>query len=82
MDVLGLQQLGPVLPGRYWVDATGNVGYEGGMMFGNLWLLASQRLAGGASGGGPWAVYAGGGVVAGDGQGDNFAQFGHLTWPN
>jgi hypothetical protein len=29
MDVAGLQTLTPVLPGRYWVDALGNCGYEG-----------------------------------------------------
>lgn len=81
-DVIGLQKLGPVLPGRYWVDAMGNVGFEGGMMIGNLWLLARQRLANGARGGGPWAIYGGGGVAAGDGQGALFAQFGDLTWSN
>jgi hypothetical protein len=81
-DVIGLQQLGPVLPGRYWVDAMGNIGFEGGMMIGNLWLLAKHRLANGARGGGPWAVYGGGGVAAGDGQGALFAQFGDLTWSN
>jgi hypothetical protein len=82
LDVLGLQQLGPVWPGRYWVDAQGNVGFEGGMMIGNLWVLAQHRLATGTQGGGPWAVYAGGGVAAGDGQGGLFAQFGDLTWSN
>jgi hypothetical protein len=50
---------------RYWVDAQGNFGVEGGMMIGNLWLLAQQRLATRTAGGGPWAVYAGGGVAAG-----------------
>jgi hypothetical protein len=82
LDVIGLQQLGPVLPGRYWVDAMGNFGFEGGMMIGNLWLLAQQRLTNGARGGGPWAVYGGGGVAAGDGQEALFAQFGDLTWSN
>ncbi len=82
MDVMGLQQLGPVWPGRYWVDAMGNVGLEGGMMIGNLWQLAKQRLTSGARSGGPWAVYAGGGVAAGDGQGGLFAQFGDQTWSN
>jgi hypothetical protein len=82
LDVQGLQQLGPVWPGRYWVDAQGDVGFEGGLMLGNLWVLAQQRLAGGSQGGGPWAVYAGGGVAAGDGQGGYFAQFGEFTWSN
>jgi hypothetical protein len=82
LDVVGLRQLGPVLAGRYWVDAMGNFGFEGGMMIGNLWLLARRRLTNGAQGGGPWAVHGGGGVAAGDGQGALFAQFGDLTWSN
>jgi len=82
LDVLQLQQLGPVWPGRYWVDQQGNFGFEGGMMIGNLWLLASQSAGGGARNGGPWAVYGGGGVAAGDGQGALFAQFGDQTWSN
>jgi hypothetical protein len=41
LDVLGLQQLvGPVLPGRYWVDAQGYCGYEGGPARLNLVRLA------------------------------------------
>ena len=51
-------------------------------MIGNLWLLAQQRLATRTAGGGPWAVYAGGGMAAGDGQGNLFAQFGNLAWSN
>ena len=82
MDVLGLQQLGPVWPGRYWVDAQGNVGFEGGPAFANVWLLAAQRLATGTQGGGPWATYAGGGVAMGDGQGGLYAQFGDQSWSN
>jgi hypothetical protein len=54
LDVLGLQRFGPVWPGRYWVDAMGNFGFEGGIMIGNLWMLAQQRLVTGAGGGGPW----------------------------
>ena len=39
----GLQQLvGPVQPGRYWVDAQGNAGLEGGPVLVNLFQLASQ----------------------------------------
>jgi hypothetical protein len=49
-DVLGLQQLtGIVIPGRWWVDAAGNIGLEGGPMLGNLLLAARARQgAGGA----------------------------------
>jgi len=43
-DVLALHQLvGTVLPGRYWLDAQGNVGVEGGPAFMNLAALAQQR---------------------------------------
>lgn len=79
-DVLGLRQLlGTVWPGRFWVDAWGNYGFEGGMYLGNLWVIVRQRMAAGVRDGGPWAVYggrnAGGGLVCGDGQGNNYAQF-------
>jgi hypothetical protein len=40
---------GPVMPGRYWFDGMGNVGYEGmPQPIGNLYLLVQSR---GASGG-------------------------------
>lgn len=43
LDVQGLQQLvGPVQRGRYWVDAQGNAGLEGGPVLVNLFQLASQ----------------------------------------
>lgn len=42
-DVRNLQQIvGMVLPGRYWMDAAGNVGVEGGPPFLNLAVLARQ----------------------------------------
>lgn len=41
-DVLALQQLlGPIIPGRYWLDAQGNVGIEGGAMLFNIIQLAN-----------------------------------------
>ena len=44
---------GPVMPGRYWFDAQGNVGYEGmPYPIGNLYLLAQGRMAQGGSAGG------------------------------
>lgn len=47
-DVVALQQLvGVVLPGRYWLDAYGNVGYEGGPALVNLVQLAQAQGAGG-----------------------------------
>jgi len=55
IDVAGLQQLlGQVMPGRWWVDAQGNYGLEGGPPLGNLVLLAQSRRSSG-SGGGAWS---------------------------
>lgn len=46
LDFLGLQQwIGQVYPGRYWVDAQGNAGYEGGPMRWNLVALAQANAA-------------------------------------
>jgi hypothetical protein len=44
-DVYALQRwIGtPVIPGRYWVDAQGYFGYEGGPVAGNLVILAQQN---------------------------------------
>ncbi len=50
-DVAILRSLvGVVLPGRWWVDARGNFGMEGGPMIGNLFAIVQSRMAG-ASGG-------------------------------
>ena len=43
LDVAALMQITPVYRGRWWVDARGNVGPEGGPAIANLWLLARQR---------------------------------------
>jgi hypothetical protein len=54
LDVLGLRQIaGAVVPGRYWIDAQGNGGYEGGPALFNLALLAQQAAA---ARGGLWRV--------------------------
>ena len=45
LDVVALQQITPVYQGRYWVDAQGNIGLEGGPALTNLWLLANARGA-------------------------------------
>jgi hypothetical protein len=43
-EVLQLQQLLPmVLPGRYWLDAAGNFGYEGGFPLGNVCASVGSR---------------------------------------
>jgi hypothetical protein len=55
VDVAGLQQIiGAVTPGRWWVDAAGNYGPEGGLAVGNLVALAQARRGGG-SGGRAWS---------------------------
>ena len=41
-EVAALQKLGPVYQGRYWLDAMGNWGIEGGPMMGNLKVAATQ----------------------------------------
>jgi hypothetical protein len=44
VDVQGLVILiGQVVPGRYWVKANGDFGYEGGGALGNLWQLAASN---------------------------------------
>ena len=43
VDVQGLARLvGPVAPGRYWLDAQGNAGYENGPAIANLRVLAQS----------------------------------------
>ncbi len=63
LDVLALQRLGQVWLGRYWLDALGNFGREGGSMLGNLVWLAEQRASEG-SGVGAWATCGGGTALA------------------
>lgn len=50
LDVQALQRITPVYRGRFWVDAQGNGGYEGGEAFFNLIQLAHNAglLRGGA----------------------------------
>jgi hypothetical protein len=60
LDVLALQRLGQMSLGRYWLDALGNFGREGGRMLGNLVRLAAQREAAAAARvGGAWATCGG-----------------------
>ncbi len=60
VDVLGLQQIaGAVSPGRYWIDAQGNGGYEGGPALFNLRLMAQQAAA---ARGGLWTTPGSAGV--------------------
>ena len=68
-DVLALQALlGAVYAGRYWVDAQGNAGLEGGPPLVNL--VAVARARGAQSGGGAYSVYNRvGGMFGSDGNG-------------
>jgi len=49
LDVRALQQITVVMPGRYWCDARGNLGFEGGPALINLYALAAaaQQRGGG-----------------------------------
>ncbi|MEM6992998.1 MAG: hypothetical protein AAF721_20975 [Myxococcota bacterium] len=51
-DVAALQRLGPVAPGRYWLDALGNWGVQGGAAQGNLVAAAQQQQAAASQGAG------------------------------
>lgn len=64
-DVTALLRITPVYQGRWWVDAQGSFGAEGGPVLGNLWVLARQR---GMRPGQAWSVYAnrGNDFIAGD----------------
>lgn len=44
-DVLGLQTFVQVIPGRYWMDAYGNFGYENNPVAGNLYQIYKSKLA-------------------------------------
>jgi hypothetical protein len=68
-DVVALQRICPVLPGRYWVNAQGNFGFEGGPMLGNLMVLAQMAVGAGAASGGAWTTESRFGTVGGDGSG-------------
>jgi len=58
LDVLGLQQLiGQVWPGRWWVDAQGNYGLEGGPPLGNLVVLARAHRSASSGGGQAWSKH-------------------------
>jgi len=45
--------VGPILPGRYWLDGQGSYGYEGmAIPVGNLYVMAAAASSGGGGGGG------------------------------
>jgi hypothetical protein len=79
LDALAVQKFfGQVIPGRYWMDAHGNVGFEGQRALFNLYVLAyavqAQAQASGQSGGG-----GGGGGVYRQGYGNYSIQVGPIN---
>lgn len=46
-DIAGLRQLVPVMPGRYWMDAKGEIGFEDGPALINLFDILETRGPGG-----------------------------------
>jgi hypothetical protein len=77
LDVAALMRFTAVYPGRYWLDAHGNGGPEGGPMMFNLYVLARQ-----AGGGGPWGhtTKSGDLHVGGDGQGFTYFMSKDSSW--
>jgi len=76
IDVMALRQFMTVLPGRWWVDAHGNGGIEGGPAMFNLVSLAQQVRSRG-SGNSAWSrrVDVGGGSMTAGGDGGGFLYF-------
>lgn len=64
-EVLYLQRLGPVLPGRYWMNAQGIGGYEGGPPIFNIGAAVAARR--GQAGQPGWNVSGHGGHLLSDG---------------
>jgi hypothetical protein len=72
-----MQLVGPFLPGRYWLDAQGNVGFEGGPALVNL--VAASRSQASAGGGGGWNRNTPGGNWGGD---DRCSYYSHPDGPS
>jgi hypothetical protein len=48
--------VGPILPGRYWLDGQGSYGYEGmALPVGNLYVMAAATSAQGGGGDNFWS---------------------------
>jgi hypothetical protein len=73
LDQQGLHQLfGVTYPGRYWLDAQGNLGLEGGLPIVNIVATiraAQSKQAGKSVTHGYGSTFGGRGTLAGDGQG-------------
>lgn len=83
-EVNWLRTLGTVIPGRYWLDAYGNVGFEGkNWAFANLWVLAWQRGAAGSTNtttrNGTWIASEGGCVIVSGKSSSGIGSFGAST---
>lgn len=83
-EVTWLRTLGTVIPGRYWLDAVGNVGFEGqNWAFANLWVLAWQRGGGGGTNSttrsGAWIASEGGCVIVSGKSSSGIGSFGAST---
>jgi len=76
-DVLALTRVTTVWPGRYWMDAAGNFGWEGGPAAGNLTALMQSTAS---QSGGPWTASSSAGTVGGDGNGFLFFNDGKTFW--
>jgi hypothetical protein len=77
-ELQALQRLvGPVQPGRYWFDAQGNAGFEGGPPLVNI--VAAHRQAQAASGNGGWNRNTPGGNWGGD---DKCSYYSHPDGPS
>jgi hypothetical protein len=71
LEIVALQRITAVLPGRYWVDAAGNGGFEGGPALWNIHQLAAAKnqQAQQSRPGGAWSYNKNGIRVVGDGNG-------------
>jgi hypothetical protein len=75
LEIVALTNITVVLPGRYWLDAAGNGGFEGGPALWNIHQLARAKAAAqGSSGGDPWMINRSGVRAGGDGKGYVFVQ--------
>lgn len=83
-EVAWLQTLGPVWPGRYWLDAWSSVGLEGqALPFTNLYMLAAQRRGAAAGNSttrsGTWIASGGGCVIVSGKSSSGIGSFGAST---
>jgi len=79
-ELYNLEQLvGAVAPGRYWLDAYGNAGYEGGPAIVNVFAAARSQNSGSSGAYGGWNQNTNGGNWGGDG---NCSYYSHPDGPS